>query len=188
MQNAPVVNTSLTRGQRVVIERPWGIAAIAGFQLAKGILLMLTATLLRLAPNVVISSKSIFYPLLYIAMRGNMAAVDAATQGGAENDTLLMIVAGILFGLGAYIAAIGFGLWNVKQWARRSVMITSGLTVLLYIKTVLLPSAAAENSTGPTPSQPNMVSFYIVLTIDVLIFIYFMRSNTADVFKNNATH
>ena len=153
------------------LERPWGITLVVCFQVLKAAVLLLTGITLRLKPEVVVDSQSVLYPLLYVAMRGNSSIIDAVMQGGNVLPSIIAI-------WGLYLGALGSGLWQMKGWARRSVVFTSGITLLLYAKAILLPTTQSLSS-----SSPDLLNLNLLLFFDAVIFFYLMRGNTADFFE-----
>ena len=152
------------------VARPLGITAIAGLQLLKGAVLVLTGSLLRLKPESV-GPDSALYPLLYVATRGKYDAMTAALQGGNA-------LPGLLLFLGFYLGAIGVGILSLGGWARRTLIFTCGMTLALWAKTCLWPDPAVASS-----SQPDMTNFYVLLAIDAGVFLYLLRGNTAQMFE-----
>ena len=159
------------------LDRPVGVILVACFQLLKAGVLLLTGILLRWKPEFVDSSQSILYPLLYVATRGNYAAIKTAMQGAN-------LLPGLIFLLGFYLAVIGFGLWELKQWARRTVMFTCGLTLLLSIKSILWPGTFG--SIFPITSASDLQYVHIPLFFDAVVFLYLCRGKTAEFFKARA--
>lgn len=151
--------------------RPWGVTLVVYFQVLKAAVLLFTGITLRLKPELVVNSESVLYPLLYVAMRGNSSVIDAVMQGGN-------VLPAIIVAWGLYLGTLGSGLWQMKGWARRSVVFTSGITLLLYAKAILLPSTPGLNS-----SSPDLLNVHLLLFFDAVIFFYLMRGNTADFFE-----
>jgi hypothetical protein len=159
--------------------RPGGVGLIAGFQLIKGAVLVLTALVLHWNPNEVLSPQSPFYPILYVATRGNVVLLNAAVQGSN-------ILPAFFFILGSYLSAIGLGLWQIQKWARRTVMFTSGMTLLLWAKATLLDSAPSFVTSSYGTSSPDLKDFYILLFFDLVVFAYLVRGSIADLFDKRA--
>jgi hypothetical protein len=162
--------------QQQRLERPGGVTLIACFQILKAGVLLLTATLLQWKPEVVDSSRSVLYPLLYVATRGRYAALNAAMNGAN-------LLPGLIFLFGLYLAVIGSGLWQLKKWARRTVMFTCGMTLLLWAKSTFLPSTL---SSGLSSASPDLQNFHILLFFDAVVFVYLIRGDTAEVFEARA--
>jgi len=165
------VSSSIRSVERQRRYRPFGVMLTAGFQAMKGGVLVFTGLALHFRPELVSASVSVVYPLLYLALRGNSAVIDAASRGDER-------LVGVIVVLGIYLATIGIGLWEMKQWARRSMVVTSGLMLLLCAKVILSSSAGAF---GTPP--PGMVKVDVLFLIDALIFIYLMRGNTGRYFE-----
>jgi hypothetical protein len=161
--------------QKLRVERPLGVTLVAYFQFLKATVLLLTGSLLCSKPDAVTNAGSVLYPLVYIAMRGNTAAIQAMGGGGGALALIILL-------LGAYIGATGAGLWNMRAWARRSMLLTSGMTLFFYTKSVFFPDSNAGIHV-PSASSPDMLYFHILLAIDTFFFAYFLRSSTAATFK-----
>jgi hypothetical protein len=160
------------------LDRPGGVTLVACFQLLKAGVLLLTGMLLRWKPEFVDSSQSILYPLLYVATRGNYTALNTAMQGAN-------LLPGLIFLLGIYLAVIGSGLWQLKKWARRTVMFTCGLTLLLSAKAILWPSTPGAGI-FPLTSASDLQYFHLLLFFDGAVFIYMCRRKTAELFEARA--
>ena len=165
---------AIRRGEQRRMERPWGVALVACFQVLKGGVLLLAGLTLRLKPEEMFSSQSVLYPFLYVAMRGNSSVINAVMQGGNVLPGLIVI-------WGLYLGILGSGLWQMKGWARRSVMFTSGITLLLYGKAIFLP-----DTSGPSSSSQDLQNFHILLFFDAIIFIYLLRPNATESFRSTA--
>ena len=144
------------------------------FQILKAAVLLLTGIMLRWRPEVVVNSRSVLYPLLYIAMRGNSSIINEVMQGGNLLPVLISV-------WGLYLGVLGSGLWQMKMWARRSVVFTSGITLLLYAKAVFLPGTPDFGS-----YSPDLQNLHLLLFFDAVIFVYLMRGNIADSFRARA--
>ena len=148
--------------------RPVGVMLIAWIQFLKAAVLLLAVSLLRVRPETVNGQDSPLYPLLYVATRGKYASMNALQGGNA--------LAALLLFLGLYLGAVGFGLMHVIAWARRTLIFSCGLTLVLFAKASLWPDPAAAAS-------PDMTNIYVVLAVDAFVFLYLLRSSTADYFK-----
>ncbi|SNS21705.1 hypothetical protein SAMN05421770_10126 [Granulicella rosea] len=152
--------------------RPLGVTVVAGFQFFKAGILLLAGLLLRVAPDYVSSPRSLLYPLLFIATRGKFTAMhDAAPDSG--------LLPALLTFLGVYLAVIGFGMWRVRLWARKSTLLNAGLTLLLFAQTQL----SAPPPTSAAAASPDLNFFHAVLAVDALIFLYLVRGNTLEFFE-----
>ena len=156
------------------IRRPRGVKFVATLQMLKGGFLMGTALLLHWRPDIVASSRTTLYPLLFIATRGNPTVIDAALQGAK-------LVPGMIFIFGFYLAVVGSGLWHLRKWARRTVMVTCGLTLILWLRTKLNVGFLASASSAT--SSPQLHSFHLLLIIDGLVFLYLVRTNIGSKFR-----
>jgi hypothetical protein len=171
-----LLETARSRRRRRELKRPVGVTAIACFQILKAAVLLLTAVMLYSTPSIGFSSRSNLYTLLYVATRGNSTIISAIMQGGSA--------VAVMIGLwGTYLVAVGSGLWKMKEWARRSLIFTSGLTIVLYAKSILLPGILDSDRFGLSLTSPDAQNVHILLACDVAIFVYLLRGNTALSFR-----
>jgi hypothetical protein len=75
----------------------------------------------------------------------------------------------------AYLALTGCGLWNLKKWARNALLLTSGLTVILWVRYFALDSMIRNSdigdALGPSPISKAALSLItIVILLDALVF------------------
>ena len=176
MSYTQLVGARSRRRQRE-LKRPVGVVLIACFQILKAAVLLLTAIMLYAAPATGFSSRSNLYTLLFVATRGNSTIISAIMQGGS--------VVAVMIGLwGTYLVAVGSGLWKMKEWARRSLIFTSGMTIVLYAKSILLPGILDSDRFGLSLTSPDAQNVHILLACDVLIFVYLLRGNTASSFRH----
>ena len=154
------------------IRRPRGVKFVATLQVVKGLILMTTALLLHWRPDIVAHSRATLYPLLYIATRGNPTVIDGALKGAT-------LVKGLLFFFGFYLAIVGSGLWHLRKWARRTVMVTCCFTLLLWLHTKV--SVGFLTSQATTTRDLN--SFHALLLIDGLVFLYLVRTKIGSRFQ-----
>jgi hypothetical protein len=150
---------------------PFGIMLIAGIQFLKAAGLLLAATLLRVKPEMVNGPSSPIYPLLYVVTRGKLDSMNAALQGGNALPSLLFL-------LGIYLGAIGVGMLYVNAWARRTLIFSCGLTLVLFAKSSLWPDPAA-------PASPDMTNIYLLLAVDALVVFYLLLGSTAEFFQDS---
>ena len=146
-------------------ERPLGITLISTVQLLKGAVLLVTAILLRVKPELVNGPDSPLTPLLYVATRGRYDSISAALEGSHA-------LPGLVLFLGFYLGAVGFGLLWMNAWARRTLILNSGVTLALWAKTTLSQNGAAQ-------AAPDMTSFYVLLGVDAAVFLYLLPGSTA---------
>lgn len=170
MSRSDFAGTSTNTRSRM--ERPLGVILIAGLQVLKACILLLAAALLSFNPQAVTSPQSMLYPLLYFSMRGNTSAIQAAAQG----DSALTFVLALL---GFYIGTLGLSLWSMKDAARRTVRLASGMTLLLYAKTALFPDASASFS------SPDLLTVHLAVALEAVVFAYLLRGDTADSFRRS---
>ena len=161
------------RAERERATRPIGVMLIAGIQFLKAAVLLLTVTLLRMRPEMVNRPDSPLYPLIYVATRGKYDSMNAALQGGDALPGLMIL-------LGLYLGAVGLGIFHVKAWARRTLIFSCGLTLVVFAKSSLWPDPAASAS-------PDMTNVYLLLAVDAWMFLYLLRGNTAEFFETRSS-
>jgi len=85
-----------------------------------------------------------------------------ASHGKDPKDLVLLV-------LGLYAAAIGYGLWNFRRWARNSLVFTSLLMLVLWFAHYDFGTALP---TMPAISLVETQTVYILLLLDFFIFMY----------------
>jgi len=75
----------------------------------------------------------------------------------------------------AYLLLTGLGLWNLQKWARNVLLLTSGLTVVIWIRYFALDSFIRNtdlgSALGPSPISKAAFSLItIVILMDALVF------------------
>jgi hypothetical protein len=148
---------------------------VACFQILKAGVLLLTGVLLRWRPEVVNDSRSILYPLIYVATRGYYAVFPEAIRD--EN-----LLPGLIFLLGLCLAVIGSGLWQMKRWARWTVIFTCGMTLLLWAKSTFLPDTPGSDIFDLSLASRDLQNFHILLFFDAVVLVYLTRGRSAAVF------
>jgi hypothetical protein len=98
-----------------IMKRPSAVTALALFQFAKSLFLVLVV-ILAVAHSGPHWGSPTFWALSYLASHG----------GGLPSIFTLLS--------GAYAAIVGWGLWTLKRWARNLLMATSGLSALRWIR------------------------------------------------------
>jgi hypothetical protein len=146
-------------------KRPFAVTLIALFQFAKAVFLLIAARELGVDPTRQMRSPLTVQALMYIAAHGNARGV------------LVPIVA-------TYIGVVGWGLWRLKQWARNLLMVTSAVTVAVWIRRLVLVDWALKSPT--LKSELARQSVYIVLLMDALVFAYLAFDlHTIEAFAKN---
>ena len=159
--------------------RPWGVALVALFQAIKAVVLVGAVLLLHFSPEAVLGTQSIFYPILYIALRGNSSVIKTATSGGGALFAVILV-----FGL--YLGYLATGLWKLRPSARRAVMLTSGMTLFFYLKSVVSSKYGDGSLSGMNFFSPDLHNVHLLLFIDTAIFVYLMRGSTASQFRQHS--
>jgi hypothetical protein len=85
-----------------------------------------------------------------------------ASHGKDPNGLVLLV-------LGIYAAAIGCGLWNLRRWARNSLVFTSLLMLVLWFAHYDFGTALP---TMPAISLVATQTVYVLLLLDFVIFMY----------------
>jgi hypothetical protein len=131
-------------------ERPFPITVIAHFHFAKAIFLLGVAFLLLLFPD-----ATHVLPLLPFL-------IYAAAHGRDTHGFLLPIV-------GVFVAIVGYGLWRLKPWARRSLIISTALMLTVWGHRFFVDQMDGI-VTLKTPLEQKTVA--IVLFLDAVFFLY----------------
>ena len=150
-QPEPTPKLSLDGSRIVTISvRPGIVELVALYQFAKAALLIFTFALVVYYPSLRWESES-FWQAVYVASNG----------GGKPGYQTLAV--------GLYAVAVGWGLWNLKKWARYCLMVTSGMTAALWIRYLSLNFALGWNSRGPKTGFERE-SVYMLIMVDVIVF------------------
>jgi hypothetical protein len=132
------------------VDRPFPVTVIAQFQFAKAVFLLGVAGLLQLSPAVVHALPALPF-LIY-----------AAAHGRDTHGFLLPIV-------GVFVAIVGYGLWSLKSWARRSLITSTGLMLVVWGHRFAVDQMAGV-TTLKTPLEQKTVA--MVLFLDAVVFLY----------------
>lgn len=137
-------------GTDAPVGRPFPATAIALLQFAKAAFLGLVAVTARFNPDALRSIPSL-PALVYLAAHGRDVA-----------GPLLPFVA-------IYTAVIGWGIWRLWRWARKSLVISSGLMVGLWTRKFILDRMAGEQSFRSTEEQQ---AIFFLLFLDLVVIAY----------------
>jgi hypothetical protein len=153
------------------VERPPAIVGIALWQLVKGALLFGVACITLTNPNLKWGTIG-FWELFYIASNG----------GGRPG--LFTFVGSI------YAIVVGIGLWHLRNWARRVLMLTSGIVGLMWIKYMALDyviRASIPSRHGPTLHPGfEQQSVYMLAATDVVVFLLLaFQSGISEAFSDS---
>ena len=141
--------------------RPVPVVAIACFQFAKALVLASIAVVACLQPSALPSDNLLFLSVFYIAAHGGSAS-------GLSPQILTAYAAAIAM----YWMVMGWGIWNLKQWARRAVMISSGMTLALWARYVLYDSLSNwSDLRDPRAMQPILVLLFLDLIVFLNLFL-----------------
>jgi hypothetical protein len=132
-------------------ERPTSVTTIALLQFGKAWVLLTVAVVAWVVPDAMRVYGSDFSAVVYFAAHGKN-----------PHGFLLPLVAG-------YVTVMGWGLWSLKGWARSSLMVTSGLTVAIWVRRLLFDQAMGD-TTLKTPLEVQVVGF--LLLADAITFFY----------------
>ncbi|MGI4758586.1 MAG: hypothetical protein ACRYGF_17270 [Janthinobacterium lividum] len=149
--------------------RPTGLTAIAGFQLLKAAVLLLTGVLLKVEPALVTAPDSLLSSLVYVATRGRFDAINGMLQGGA-------VLAAMILSIGVYLGVVGMGVLCLNPWARRTLIFNCGMALAFATASVIWPAAVAT-------AAPDTTKLYLLLAPDILIFVYLLQWETAELFS-----
>jgi hypothetical protein len=148
-------------------KRPVPITVIALFQFVRACFIFFIALNAMFLPDAQLVSRTDIKILTYVLSRQNLSS-------SATAAVFLPMVA-------AYLSAIGVGLWFMKKWAKNLLMITSGMTVFLWTRRLILDSAIGHVTLN-TELQRQTV--YIVILVDAFIFSYLaFYPDVADAFR-----
>jgi hypothetical protein len=132
------------------IERPFPVTVIAHFQFVKAAFLLGVAALLQFVPDAIHSMPLLPF-LLYVAAHGR------------DTHGFLLPIAGLFVGF------VGFGLWRLKPWARRSLIVSTGFMLVVWGHRFF-----ADRMDGivtlKTPHEQQTVA--MVLFLDAVVFLY----------------
>jgi len=144
--------------ERLAFARPTPVTAIALLQFGKAWLLMLAAVIAWMVPEALQAYGKVFSSVVYFASHGK------------HSPPFLLPI------YGAYVAAMGWGLWQLRGWARRNLMATSGLTLAIWGRWFLFDQALGgpiRNATGePAPTSAQIQAIGFLLLVDAIVFFY----------------
>ena len=133
--------------------RPTIVTLIALYEFFRAAFILLILLTTRFDPNAYLASRLDAQVLTYVVTRHDISTY--------ANPLIMPVVAGLVF-------SMGLGLWLRKKWARNSLMIASGTSVVLWLRRFSLDWAFGQ-TTLKTPAGQQSV--YAVILIDVLIFM-----------------
>jgi hypothetical protein len=147
---------------RKTIRRPLPITVIASFQMGKALFLLIFAALEWLSPDSILN---------YPAMAGLFYI---ATHGRNISGVIIPI-------LGVYFGFIGLGLWRMKNWARKNLIATSVVTIIIWGRLFFLEWVHEE----PIKLGIDRSTVYSLVLLDIVIFSYLvLYGDIADRFKD----
>lgn len=131
--------------------RPTSLTLIALFQFGKAALLILVALLSWLGYAGTLDYIPNLKDLLFIASHGK------------DPHGWMLVV------FGCYAAAIGRGIWNLRRWARNSLVFTSLCMLVLWLAHHDFGTALP---TMPGIGRVSSQTVYLLLLFDLVIFLY----------------
>jgi hypothetical protein len=137
-------------GFNPALERPFPVTVIAHFQFAKAAFLLGVAALLQFVPDAIHSMPLLPF-LLYVAAHGR------------DTHGFLLPIAGLFVGF------VGYGLWSLKPWARRSLIVSTGLMLAVWGHRFFVDQMDGV-VTLKTPHEQQTVA--MVLFLDAVVFLY----------------
>ena len=133
-----------------IVERPTPVSAIALLQFSKAWILLLVAVIAWQVPEAIRDYRDVVSAVVYFASHG-------------KNARGLMVPL-----IALYVAVMGWGLWSLKGWARKSLMTTSGLTIVVWVRGLMIDRALG----GPSLSTAQMQIVGFLLLVDAITFFY----------------
>lgn len=134
-------------------ERPPAVTAIAVYEWPRAAILLLVLIYLLMAPDQRLAPTTRVKFLTYVVAGHNLPPAP--------------LVPIILPVLAVYFIAVGAGLWMLKSWARNLLIVTSGLTVVLWVRYYAL-RAILHGSVLNSHLQHDAV--LILVLLDSLVF------------------
>ena len=137
-------------GFNPALERPFPVTVIAHFQFLKAAFLLGVAALLQFIPDAIHSMPLLPF-FLYVAAHGR------------DTHGFLLPLAGLFVGF------VGYGLWRLKPWARRSLIVSTGLMLIVWGHRFFVDQMD-DVVTLRTPHEQQTVA--MVLFLDAVVFLY----------------
>ena len=134
-------------------ERPPAVTAIAVYEWSRAAILLLVLIYLLMAPDQRLAPTTRVKFLTYVVAGHNLPPAP--------------LVPIILPVLALYLVAIGAGLWMLKNWARNLLIVTSGLTVVLWIRYFALSAILHYGILQPHLQRDAVL---ILVLLDSLVF------------------
>ena len=131
-------------------DRPFPLTVIAQFQFAKAIFLLGVAFLLQIFPD-----ATHVLPLLPFLLY--------AAAHGRDTHGLLLPIAGVFIGI------VGLGLWHLKPWARRSMIASTGLMLVVWGYRFVEDRVDGVTTLKTSHEQKTVA---MVLFLDAVVFLY----------------
>jgi hypothetical protein len=151
---APPIEVT-TRESAIVQQKktPLAVVLIAVLQFARAGVILFVVLCTWLFPDANLTSRPEIKVLVYVAAAQNLPAA--------------ILVPVVMPAVALSLLAVGLGLWFLKSWARKILMLTSGITAVLWIRRFFF-DAAFGNSTFQTDLGRQTV--YFVVLLDSLVF------------------
>jgi hypothetical protein len=132
---------------------PVTLIALGHFCAAGFVLLIVFVTVLD--PDAHVNSNLVVQVISYLITRHNIVSAG--------------IFSIVMPAIAGYLAVTGWGLWSLQKWARRLVMATSGLTVALWARALLMREWALGESLFRDELARNTA--YALMLINAVIFL-----------------
>jgi hypothetical protein len=144
------------------VDRPFGVALIAALQFGRaGVLLAVTAA-------------AFLFPDAGRGLRRFTLMVAYIAANGAQPPMVLLPLWAI------FLAAIGWGLWRLKKWARWILLTSYGVLVVRWVTALLWDDWAMGETTLHTAMA--RIAVWTVILSDAVIFLYLVQSQIRDAF------
>jgi uncharacterized membrane protein (DUF2068 family) len=160
------------------VRRPLPVSLVALYQFSKAGFLLLVAALLSFDPYAVRDSHlDISGFTAFIAADGSTMVALAADQLYGRNPlglSVRVLAASFVF-LGCWLVYIGWGLWRLKAWARKTRIGVSAIQALFALRLLLVYLPLKVNEHSPRPTSEQWRDFGVLLLLNLLIIFYLVR-------------
>jgi hypothetical protein len=159
------------------VRRPLPVSFVALLQFSKAGFFLLAAAFSYFDPYAVRDSHvDISGFTAFISADGSAMVSLAANLLYGRNPLGLPIsvLAAIFIFLGCWLVYIGWGLWRLKSWARKTRIGVSVMQALLALRLLLVYLPLEGNEQSPRPTSGQWRDFGILLLLNLLIIFYLL--------------